>query len=168
MALKDWALDLLKRLRDSGKWVSYDDPNVVMNEGDIGPYGGTALLSFIYDEEHGVLYFVWDPQLRISPNVRSLYEQAVDSLNKYINDSSDKYGQFEIGKFGDIRFSVSLDPLFEELSPDATDYVNDYAEGIYDMCGDMYLILLMAESWRDEKDVEHVLIHARSQVAGRA
>ena len=165
MAMKNWVLELFEQLCDSESWMSYDDPNVLTNIENVSSHWRVTFLSLIYNEEHYELYFLWDPQLQISSNVRTLYEQTITSLNNHIDEFEGGFGQFRINESGGILFSVSLTPMFEELYPTAAEDINDFADRIYGMCSNMYLALLEVESGRD---MEQVLMLACSHVAGHA
>jgi len=153
MAMEDWAFELLQWLVDSGDWIQYGSPNVVVCKGEFGPYGGIALLFLVYDEECGELYFVWDPQLQISSDVRSLYDRTIESLNNYIEKFEGGFGQFSIDEEGYVQYSVYFNLEFDELPLTAIGDVGAFAEEIYIMCGNMYLAILEVESGKNMEQV---------------
>lgn len=165
MAMEDWAPTLLELLRDSGGWVSYRGPNVVALKREIGPHGWITLLSLIYDEDYGQLYFRWDPQMQVSLDVRPLYEKTIASLNDYLNEFKSGFGEFWIDELGHVLFSVSLRPTFEELPPTVLGDINKFVEDIFNICGTMYPVLLEVESGGN---VDQVLALACAPVAGHA
>ncbi|MCH7597709.1 hypothetical protein IID27_01530 [Patescibacteria group bacterium] len=165
MVTEDWIPILFKRLCDSGGWISYGDPHVVVSKGEFRPQEESALLLLDYNDEFGELFFIWDPQLQVPSNVRTLYEQTIDSLNNHIDEFEGGFGQFEIDNRSHVLFSVPLGAMFEELFLITIEDINVFAEEICDMCSNMYLALLEVESGRD---MDQVLELACARVVGRA
>lgn len=168
MVIEDWAPTLFRWLRDSGDWISYDDPHVVISIGKLGSQEESAFLSLVYNERSGELFFRWDPQLRIPSNVRTLYEQMIDSLNNYIDEFESGFGQFVIDEADHILFFVSLKPEFEELYPTAIEDINTFADEIYAMCGNMYPAILEAESGKNIDEIVRLACARDCSHAGHA
>ena len=146
MAMEDWVLPLLKSLCKSGDWCWYGGPYAVMSSRKIGSQGEYAVFLLVYDKEDENLYFLWDPQWKFSPNVRALYKKAIDSVNSYIAEFKNGFGQFGFDKSGYILFSVDFDSTSEGLHLTTVEDINMFADYICNLCNNMYLAIRKVES----------------------